>query len=279
MEGSARGFAEPRDGCGHDHRHRRSGRFGQGHAGQAHRRALRPALSRYRPALSRRGPRRAQARPGAGRCRGRRGAARPRSGEPRRSAICAATGSAKPPPSVGAHPARYATRCWPSSTILPASRRARCSTGATSAPWSARTPTLRFSSPPARSARRTAVSGAQARGERHTYETVLARNPPPGRAGRGVPSPDATGHRRLLAGYQQFGYRSRIRYRCRRDLEEGWPARAHLKVHRNPSWRSLRRRRSDLHGHELGLRPTPSAYARSVGNRAAAGTTALKEHR
>ena len=41
--------------------------------------------------------------------------------------------------------------------------------------------------------------------------------------------PHAAGRRRLLAGYQQFGYRSRIQYRRRRDLEEGWPTRAHLK--------------------------------------------------
>ena len=72
-------------GLGHDHRHRWSGGLGQGHAGQAHRRALRARPSRHRPALPRRGPRRA--RRGALGDPGSRSPRRPRSGHARRSRL------------------------------------------------------------------------------------------------------------------------------------------------------------------------------------------------
>jgi len=63
------------------------------------------------------------------------------------------------------------------------------------------------------------------RGEPATYEAVLEdirrrdERDEPGR------SPHAAGSRCLLAGYQQFGYRSRIQHCRRRDPREGRPAR------------------------------------------------------
>ena len=87
--------------------------------------------------------------------------------------------------------------------------------------------------------------------------------PPPRRARcrpRGVAH--AARRRRLLAGYQQFGYRSRIRYRRRCDPKEGWPARTRLRRDSNPAGtRILRRPNSHIMG--TGWNPRP----RSRGNR------------
>ena len=89
-----------------------------------------------------------------------------------------------------------------------------------------------------RGARPAALLEMTGRGEPSTYEARPGRHPPPRRArrrpGRG---PHAAGRRRLLAGYQQFGYRSRIRYGRRRD-PRGRLANAGAPEERgsNPSW-------------------------------------------
>ena len=71
-----------------DHRHRRAGGVGQGHAGQAHRRPFRAAVPRHRAALSRGGARRGGARlPSRRRWAGARRGARPRRRRARRSRL------------------------------------------------------------------------------------------------------------------------------------------------------------------------------------------------
>ena len=243
---------------GDDHRHRRAGGIGQGHAGQAHRRAFRPAPPRHRAALPRRGPRRApraaaRSTTAAAALRAARGA---RPGHASTIPACAAPGRRgrlhRRPHPRGAHrPARVPARLRRASPAAP------CSTAATSAPSSAPTPTLRSTSPPrpeVRAQRRYLEMTGPRRG-RHIRGRA-GRYPPPRRArcGRGSGA-HAAGRRRLLAGYQQFGYRSRIRHRRRSDPKEGWPARARLKAcARNPvGTRILRRQNSHIMGTELAL--------------------------
>ena len=101
----------------------------------------------------------------------------------------------------------------------------------------------------------------QGRGEPATYEGVLAdiRRRDERDAGREVVA-HAAGRRRLLAGYQQFGYRSRIRYRRRCDPKEGRPARARLKARPNPAGtRLLRRPNHTIMGAGWNLGPAPRA--------------------
>ena len=114
---------------------------GKGTLGKQPRRALRPAPSRHRAALSRGGQGAARRRqpPGRRSRRGRRGT-RARSGALRRSRAQDAIESARRPRSSPPFP-RCARRWSPSSATSPPSRPAPCSTAAISAPSSARTPT------------------------------------------------------------------------------------------------------------------------------------------
>ena len=103
-----------------DHCHRWTGGVRQGHARQAHRRALRPGPPRYWPALPRRRARRCR-RGGAlddesGRRAGRRSA---RSRHARRPGPARRRGPARPPRSLPAS-RRCGPRCWSSSATSPA---------------------------------------------------------------------------------------------------------------------------------------------------------------
>ena len=84
------------------------------------------------------------------------------------------------------------------------------------------TPEVRARAPP---------SGIAGPGRSHHLRGRAGRYPPPRRARcRPRGGPHAPRRRRRLAGYHRFGYRSGIRYRCRRDPEEGWPTRARLRA-------------------------------------------------
>ena len=106
-----------------------------------------------------------------------------------------------------------------------AARRARSSTAATSAPWCARTPRLRSTSPPVRRCAPGGVTwSCRASAGAPTYEAVLAdiERRDARDAGRERVA-HAPGRRRHLARHHRLGYRSRIRRRCRIDQEEDRP--------------------------------------------------------
>ena len=190
------------------------------------------APPRHRPPLPRRCPRRDAARRQARRRGGRRGRrAQPRSRHPRRSR------AARPGRRGGClHRCRASRRCG--ATLRQFQRDfARRPAGAvldgrdigTVVCPDADVKIYVTATPEVRARRRHLE--LQGRGEATTYEAVLAdirRRDERDAGPRGVAH--AARRRRLLAGYQQFGYRSGIRHRCRRDPKEGRPARACLRA-------------------------------------------------
>ena len=190
------------------------------------------APPRHRPALPRRGPRREAARRRA------RATRRPPPPRPWRSIrprstipTCAAPAPARPPRSWPASrevraallrvPARLCPPARPGAVLDGRDIGTVVCPDADVKIYVTATPEVR--------AQRRYLETERPRRARH-LRGGAGRHPPPRRARcrpRGVAH--AAGRRRLLAGYQQFGYRSRIRHRRRCDPKEGRPARARLK--------------------------------------------------